>query len=62
MICPNCGHDYNHSPGLFGKVCMYCQYVIESDFELDIQKMNRIKFEELRRKAISQIIRKLKAD
>jgi len=61
ISCPGCGHDYEHLPNIFGKVCIRCGYVMDSDYEFPVQKQNRIRFEEMRRKAIEQITRKLKS-
>jgi hypothetical protein len=59
ISCPKCGHIYKHYDNLYGKVCIYCGYIMESDFIPKMCRDNIQKKEEMKEKVLSHIKKKI---
>jgi len=59
IICPSCGKIYHHYTNYFGKICVVCKDWIPATKELEFVKLNRLKKEALKNKALKQVKKNL---
>jgi Zn ribbon nucleic-acid-binding protein len=59
VVCPECGHIYKHYSNLYGKVCICCGYIMETDFIPKTCRDNIKKKEEMKEKVLKHIKKKI---